>query len=272
MSSQDKCQSLPAAPDHTARSEPSSNAGECLPDNKANSWARISLALLLSFILLPPVAIVCLGGATAMVILGGATVWAVSVAAKYPLASLVSRLLGGGTSAIRKASAQGFLSAACELGAAAVYFLVKPLPNWANVIAFGLGAGCAEVIYVLCLGIVEGIKGRAPHAEAAWLTGARRSLCVRYSPALERFLALIGHTASRGLIYAGTSSPYYRTAVDTAGILFLAVLLFTAVDGVSYYGLKANWDWNSPRICRRFYSFVGGVTLIEAAVFLLFVV
>ena len=231
---------------------------------KANFWGYISLMALLSLLALPPLLMMRYAGTRATVLLAGAVVWAVSVAVKHPLAYALSRMVAARISAGGTAAAQGFLSGVCELSAAALYFIFRPELSWTDAIAFGLGAGCAEIIYILVLGIMEGIRGRDPDADTAWLAAAECSLCVRYSVPLERFLALIGHTASRGLVYIGVSTPY-----SGSGLLFFALLLFAAVDGVSYYGLKANWNWNSPGLCRRFYYFVGGVSLLEATVFLL---
>lgn len=231
---------------------------------KANSWGYISLIALLSLLALPPLLMMQYAGTGAMVLLAGAGVWAVSIAVKHPLAHALSRMAATRISAGVTAAAQGFLSAVCELSAAALYFVFRPGLSWTDVIAFGVGAGCAEIVYILVFGIMEGVRRRDSDADAAWLAAADRSLCVRYSVPLERFLALIGHTASRGLVFWGVSTPY-----SGFGLLFFALLLFAAVDGVSYYGLKANWNWNSPCLCRRFYCFVGGVSLLEATVFLL---
>ena len=257
---------LPEIPPIPPGVEPETeSAGGRAPDSKkASAWGYISLLALLAILVLPPLLVVRYAGARPALIIAGAGVWAVSVAIKHPLALLLSRLMGSRMALPGRSVAQGMLSAICELSAAGLYFLLRPPSGWNNVVAFGIGAGCIEVVYVLVLGIVEGIRGRDPDLDAAWLAGAKCSLCVRYSVPLERLLALIGHTASRGLVYAGVSA-YSGLRL----VLCLAVLLFAAVDGVSYYGLKTEWDWSSPSLCRRFYSFIGGISLIEAAVLVL---
>jgi hypothetical protein len=219
--------------------------------------------MLLGLLLLPPLLIVQYAGTRTSVIFGGAAVWAASVAIKHWLARLLSRLVSA-MPVESVAALQGTLSAACELGAAAFYFARLPFSSWSNLIAFGLGAGCAEVLYVLILGAMEGLRKPSPDREAAWMAGAEQSLCVRYSVPLERFFALLGHTASRALVYLGVSSPF-----GGAVPLVLAIVLFAAVDSVSYYGLKAEWNWNCPHLCRRFYGFVGLVTFFETIAFLL---
>ena len=128
-------------------------------------------------------------------------------------------------------------------------------------LAFGIGAGCSEVIYVLVSGITA---KRDPEREAAWARGAAVSLCVRYQVPIERLFALVGHVGSRGVVYAGLHAKFPECVL----LLFLAVFLFTAVDGVAYYGHLRGWNWSEPSVCRRTHGFFAFISVIEFGTFL----
>jgi hypothetical protein len=161
--------------------------------------------------------------------------WFASVVGKRLLIPGLNAITGSPWIATR-AALQGALSAALELGATALYFAFFPRFSFAQVAAFGIGAGSAEAAYVLGLGLFG--PRSTPTALNAWIKGARVSLCVRYSVAIERFFALLGHTGSRGLIYVGL----YSSFPIAAGWVTVAVLLFALIDGVAVYGHLQNWN------------------------------
>ncbi|MGH9363083.1 MAG: hypothetical protein ACRD2T_14325 [Thermoanaerobaculia bacterium] len=76
---------------------------------------------------------------------------------------------------------------------------------------------------------------------------------------VERGLALIGHTGSRGLIWLGTTGAPWCAAV--------ALATFTLVDGVAAYGWLRKWDWLEIRTWRRSYGLCAAVGILELLLF-----
>src|SRR5207247_7168829 len=103
----------------------------------------------------------------------------------------------------------------------------------------------------LLLGWLEGMDDPA-------VPGVRRFAFVGGLFLLERLLALVGHTASRVLLYIGLARRWPLAA-------FLAVGLFSCVDGVTMYGLLAEWDWEDASVKVRFNIFVAAVVCLEVA-------
>jgi hypothetical protein len=225
-------------------------------------WGIISLAALLAVIIVPPAILLSAGGAPKALILGAA-IWAASVAVKRLVGRPLDRQLRKRNA--RSEIAAGFhgaLSAVCELGLAAIFLRTWDDARLVDVLAFGAGAGCTEAFYVLCLAFTA-TKNRTD--ELAWIKGAKESLWVRYTVPLERLLAAIGHSGSRGLVWLGLQLSGYQGAIFVA----LAMTTFTMVDGVAAYGLQKKWDWSDPTICRRTHLFFGGVSMAEMSIFLL---
>ncbi|MBL8986294.1 MAG: hypothetical protein JNJ80_08490 [Gemmatimonadetes bacterium] len=160
----------------------------------------------------------------------------------------------------------GVWSAVCELGVAALVFaVVTPFPTLGEAIGFGVGAGSLEAFYVLYLAIratgADGLVDASGRAVAAAPAGPVDRF-QEWSGVLERFLASVGHLASRGLVWAGM-----QAAVLVPGLAF-AVATFAAIDGVAFHGSVAKWDWADPGLSRRFYRFVAVVTGLELIAFL----
>jgi hypothetical protein len=149
-----------------------------------------------------------------------------------------------------QAAVAGVLSAVTELGAAACFLWGAKL-RLADVLAFGVGIGVFEALFVLLLGWLEGLDGPA-------VSPGNRLAFVGGFFLLERVLALIGHTASRVLLYVGLREKWLLPAV-------LAVVLFSAVDGTTSYGVLAKWDWEDPTLLPHFYLFVAAVGGLEVA-------
>ena len=184
----------------------------------------------------------------------GALSWVVGVALKMPLAAGLARLLRRATPMVR-AAGQGVLSGACELGAAAAAVVwLLPGGTVAHGVAFGVGAGGIEILVLLVVATRAATQAPAPGAS---LPGEATpdSLRVRWTFVVERATALLGHSASRGLVWLALRGRPLAAAA--------ALVLFGAVDGVAYYGAAAKWDWLEARTWRRFYGFVLAVALIE---------
>lgn len=218
------------------------------------SWGCISAALLVALAFAPSGILIARYDASFLHAAMGAATWAVAVLLKKPLAIALRAAMPNGGMAL--ASLQGLLSALLELGAAAAWLWRWPDLSAANVIAFGAAAGSAEVLYVLGAGAVA---PRRPEVVEAWMRGAAVSLCVRYSTPIERAFALVGHTGSRGLIHLALHGQVVLAPV--------ALVLFSAIDAVAYYGHLRGWNWFAPRLCRRAHAFFASCSVVEVTLF-----
>jgi hypothetical protein len=225
------------------------------------AWSCISLVALLSLAVIPAAFLARRLAVPWYLILFGAVTWGIAVALKKPLAVQLNKWLKNSSRTYVSAS-QGLLSAVLELGCAALYLWRMKGADIYSVLGFGVGAGAAEVVYVL---VVGSLAKRDQEREAAWAAAARESLCVRYQVPIERFFATIGHVGSRGLVYVGL-----HVAIPGGLILLLgALVFFTVVDGVATYGHLCRWDWSNPVICRSVHGFFATVSLLEFTVFLI---
>jgi hypothetical protein len=145
----------------------------------------------------------------------------------------------------------GLLSAACELGFAALFLRRRTL-SAANVLAFGAGIGAFEVFFVLGIGALEAVATGAEAAPASMPAAAAWLFFL-----LERALTLVGHVSSRVLVYVALRA---RWALPAA----LAVLLFACVDGVATYGHAAGWYWESTAVLGDMMVFLAVLGAVEA--------
>jgi hypothetical protein len=152
------------------------------------------------------------------------------------------------------ATAQGFVSALSELGAAALFFLlVIPRLSLPELIGFGAAAGIVEalVIPLMSIGGINVLSGTPveKHAAEQWQDLGATPLAVMVFPLVERGLTMVLHTSSRALIYA---------AIVLGNVVpaLLAVSLFASVDGVAYYALLNKWKFLSFVVAIKFYALV----------------
>ena len=231
------------------------------PSQVPRAWGCISLIALLSLAIIPATVLVRNPAVPWYLIFLGAVTWGIAVALKRPLAVQLKKLLGN-CRRMYIAASQGLLSAVLELGCAALYLWRMKDADINSVLAFGVGAGAAEILYVV---VVGSLAKRDPAREAAWAGAARKSLCVRYQVPIERCFALIGHVGSRGLVYVGL-----HVGMPGGSILLLAALVFfTLIDGVATYGHLSGWDWFDPAQCRYVHGFFATVSLLELVLFLI---
>lgn len=183
----------------------------------------------------------------------GAVTWAVSVGIKIAFSGLLEFWILGTHGHVSKkflALLQGLLSAFTELGAVALVFIyILSEGGLFHVVAFGAGAGIIEAL--ILLGMTLFSKEEKP-ADLPWYQ--------QWTFVIERFSALLGHIGSRGLVWLGISGPFYP--------FILAIIGFTAVDGVATYGVYKKWDWLEPKTWKRFYGFVTLVGITEIVLFL----
>lgn len=224
-------------------------------------WTFIALSAVLGVAVIPPWFCIARGSEW-WIPVGGALTWAIAVLAKGPAARLLGRVLKSRLSHAGHAAAQGVLSAAIELAAAALYFVFWPPPNIGDMLAFGVGAGSAEAAYILVLALIT--PPPSPEVLATWERGARVSLCVRYMLPIERFFALVGHTGARGLV----AFAIIARSVEAILLFAFAFILFAAIDAVAVYGKLDCWKWSDPRVCRSAHAFFAGASMAQAGMFL----
>ncbi|MHC4550722.1 MAG: hypothetical protein ACYTEZ_18335 [Planctomycetota bacterium] len=178
----------------------------------------------------------------------GIASWALALAVKIPAAVALHY---AGLSAATEGTLSGVVSAACELGFAALFLRRRTLSG-ANVLAFGVGIGAFEVLFVLGLAGLEATAGEADPAPMA--AGVAWLFLV-----LERAISLVGHAASRVLVYVALRARWLLPAV-------VAVTVFACVDGVASYGTTAGWDWDRVDVRGLFTLFIAVAGALEAAV------
>lgn len=226
-------------------------------------WGLVSLVALGGICVIPSFLLVYIGDVSIEIVIAGATIFALSVLLKRALGIAIQIPLLTVQTVVVKSAISGLLSASTELGAAGVYLWMRDYKTLMEVVAFGIGAGSAEALYVLCLSL---FMRADPKDEKAWAQAATNSLWVRYTVPLERFLASIGHIGSRGLVWLGLMS---TSLLNTLWFWGLALVLFTAVDGVAAYGLRQKWNWSDPTTCRFSHLYFGMLSFSEMAIFLL---
>ena len=195
----------------------------------------------------------------------GAAAWCVGVGLKIPLSILIAVAVRGRGDVFRN-TCLGLISAAAELGVAAatlVYFSPST-PSIVDLTLFSSAAGATELL-VVALGSL--LVSANPAEVAQWEESARSSALVRHRFFLERIIALVGHTGSRGLIGLSVGMSSGVGAVCAATI---AVVGFSATDGIAGYGQARAWDWSDPALCTRVFGLFAGIAAIELAAFLLF--
>ena len=146
--------------------------------------------------------------------------------------------------------AQGGLSAACELGVAALALgLVFPdLPFW-DVFGFGSAAAYTEALIV-------GLVGRDLHTGAPSEAHVGRELAALERapswlaagvPFVERTIATTDHIACRGLVAAGLAS-------GQTWPLALAFATFAITDGLAQYWMTRERSFADPSGALRLYT------------------
>lgn len=194
----------------------------------------------------------------------GAMAYAVgAVGIKLPLYHLlVTRVLHGRLSNMRLAVAQGALSALAELGAALGFFLLAvPVLTPAELVGFGIAAGSIEAVILPFMNNPLQGTPLEEHAEET-SRSASGNTTVQWLGVLERVLASVVHTSSRGLTYlsAATGNPI-PVALALAG--------FASIDGRAYYAHLEKWRFDDAAVLAGFYRFLGAVACALTVLFVL---
>jgi hypothetical protein len=208
--------------------------------------------------LIPALWVVVQEGATWWSLVVGAAAWACGVGLKVLVAALLPSAVSTDIRVRFTATVQGVASACVELGVAALAYLwiaTYSLPTWSDVLGLAIGAGSAETLAVAAMACVD---NPAPDVVARWQLAAKRSLCVRHVREIERTLSMLGHIGSRGLVGMALLS-------SSVWPFVIAVLTFTATDGLAALGHLRNWDWFNSRTCVQFHGICGGLVVLELA-------
>ena len=174
----------------------------------------------------------------------GIASWALALVPKVILAIPIEL---GGLPAEAQGILGGLVSAGCELGMAAL-FLRRRTWSTANVRAFGAGIGSFEVLFALGLASIEAVADAMMPTRIAMLFFL-----------LERVIALVGHVASRVLVYVALRAKQLLPAV-------VALVVFAFVDGTASYGVAAGWDWDRVAVRASFLLFIAVAGTLEAGV------
>jgi len=232
-----------------------------MPDNRSDDRGTRLAALVNGLLLLVvfPVALVAACHARPAVLLAGSGTWVASQGVKGTLYAAASRFLRDRLPRAGWAAVRGGLSAICELGVSAVYFVLSlPTASVSTLVGFGVGASSAEVLF---LSVVR-ILAQRQRARRGQATGASRHPYLQHLFLVERAVTLLLHVGSRCLVYAAIFQ-----LKPWAGVW--AVVSFSLVDGFAAYGKLQHWNWLAPRVSTRFYGFVLAIAASDLALFAL---
>lgn len=196
----------------------------------------------------------------------GVLSWVVGVAViKVPIYHLIIvRYLHPKLSNIWLGFSNGVVSAAGELGSA-LFFFYFVLPNeltLPQLIGFGLAAGVVESIILPFMGNPLSGTPIEGHSEFIFQK-TNNDIRFKWMELVERLIAYLIHTFSRGLIYIS----------KTSGFLIPAILAFSAfafTDGKAYYDLLEKKDFSDIRIAVKFYFQLMLIALLLTCSFILF--
>jgi hypothetical protein len=212
-----------------------------------NAWGSMCFALAL----VAPAAFLGFGTRVRWMILGVVS-WVFGVIAKNVLFYGMEVAGESGWPLFIRGAMAGMVSAACELGAAAI-FLKRKNVRFVDAVGFGVAIGAFEILFVMAIGALDGLEEvgetlRFVGQPFGFVTGMFL---------FERVFALVGHTSARILIYMAVQKRGWAPAI-------FAFLMFSFVDGLASYGAAANWDWENAALNWKFQATVAAAALLEA--------
>jgi hypothetical protein len=212
-------------------------------ENMEFAWLGVVL------LVIGPGTVLCLLGARPRWIFVGILSWMLALAIKIPALLVVYGFDGVPAFPISAtAILHGLISAAAELGMAAL-LLHRSRLSFLDALAFGVGVGSFEVVWVLWEGSLELI-------DSGDFTGPNALAMASGPLLLERAITLISHTASRLLVYISVVRRYVLPAA-------IAVALFALCDGVAVYGGLAGWRWEHATVRYGFNAFLAALAAVE---------
>ncbi len=167
----------------------------------------------------------------------GAGAWFIAVALKITGDVLFQRQVTVELRDWVTAVLSGLWATVCELGLAAIVFLMWSATVW-DAVVYAVGAATVEFMLLLPAAFTGGISDKkrtkdkkSPAPVMTWRNFA-----------IERVIALVGHIASRVLVWIGVAG--------TGGIAALGAAfgLYTLAEGLSAYGEAKDWNWLNPRV------------------------
>ena len=207
------------------------------------------LFILCLLIVIPIVFLLVIKASLKWAILGVIS-WLIGIALKAAISYGLSILTKSKLPITIQSTFDGFISAMAELGAAA-FFLSRTKLDLPDVLAFGIGIGLFEIFFTMFMAVdeISQEKSKPPTLweSISWISGMF---------IIERALTLVGHTASRIIVYIAIVERWLLPA-------FCALAIFSFVDGFASYGVLAKWDWASPVIKKRLYVVLVITTILE---------
>ena len=132
----------------------------------------------------------------------------------------------------------GVWATVCELGLAAIVFLIWSA-TVGDAVAYALGAAAVEFLLLLPAAFGGGLE---PERKRRKDSKAPVQVMTWRNFAIERVIAVIGHIANRVLVWIGVAGGGGMAAI---GAVFG---LYTLAEGLSAYGEAKDWNWLTPRV------------------------
>ena len=174
----------------------------------------------------------------------GMASWAAAYVVKLIALGLLQTFVFPGLPSPAQAALAGAVSGLAELGFAALFLAWLRL-RLTDILAFGVGIGALEAVWVLFEGwvtsLVEGPAG--PLGPETLLVYP-----------LERVLAMTLHAATRLLVYVALHD--WRP-----GLLLVPLLVFILADGGASLVEPSGWRWEDPLVLGGYY---GGLAVVTA--------
>lgn len=161
----------------------------------------------------------------------------------------------------RLAAVHGLVSAACELGAAAAFFVyVVPQLTFWQLVGFGVGAGACEAIIVPFMS--NPFKGSTleQHAGEVYAASAGNA-AIQWLGVVERAWAMLLQVATRGLMFLGIVSGNPLPALT-------AIVVFAACDGAAYYWHLRKVRFDSVPVLLRVHAYLALLAALSMSAFL----
>lgn len=185
----------------------------------------------------------------------GILCWAAGVLGKWAIYQLVVvKHLHARWPATRLATTQGMLSAATELGAALVFFVMLPRLTLLQAIGIGAGAAFVEGILTTTVNLSHGTPYSQHVAEQEKTSQVSNLVFLSIA---DRLVATAAQVCSRTLVFLSL-----RSGNPVPGLI--AFVTFAAIDGYAYYALLRKWEFGRFAVAVKLYGVLAGFATIQA--------